>query len=283
MRLSSEQVKQGILHPDKRVRDDAVHYFSGSFSQDPAVMPAAIQAIEKYGWQNGISDYAFGEGLVQTEESIVWLLTETRRVGDPDDPAWSDYEAEMRRLLAVADAQLLHKYEAELSSVGLTDTDFRAAIHDRIRLLAADPETSWARAGTLLRACQRSGVCQRGQAGPGLLSGRGDRADGEPFRRSGARASPTGYPGRHPPDDGLDAAARGSVGGRDAAGARGELAGRQAPRGLRLAGRGVPAGGSSRSAPTASWRPSPTPSPSPPGISGCMRPVRSRGSIPTDR
>jgi hypothetical protein len=153
MRLSSEQVKQGILHPDKRVRDDAVHYFSGSFSQDPTVMPAAIQAIEKYGWQHGISDHAFGEGLVQTEESIVWLLTETRRVGDPDDPAWSDYEAEMRRLLAVTDAQLLRKYEAELSSVGLTDTDFRAAIHDRIRLLAADPETSWRELGLF---CERA-------------------------------------------------------------------------------------------------------------------------------
>lgn len=143
MRLSSGQVKQGILRAEKAVRDDAVHYFSGSFSQDPTIMPAAIQAIEKYGWQNGISGHAFGEGLAQTEESMVWLLTEARRVGDPDDPAWCDYQTEMRRLLAAADAQLLRKYEAELSSIGLTDTDFRAAIHDRTRLLSTAPDTAW--------------------------------------------------------------------------------------------------------------------------------------------
>ncbi len=143
MRLSSEQVKQGIRHPDAAVRDAAVRYFSQAFSQDPTIMPVVIQAIEQYGWQHAVSPLAFGEGLVQTEETVVWLITESRRVGRPEDQDWCHYQAGLRHLLAAADAQLLRKYEAELSHVGLTDTDFRAAIHDRIRLLTVNADTCW--------------------------------------------------------------------------------------------------------------------------------------------
>ncbi len=143
MRLSSEQVKQGIRHPDGAVRDAAVRYFSQAFSQDPTIMPVVIQAIEQYDWPHAVSPLAFGEGLVQTEETVVWLITELRRVGRPEDQDWCHYQAGLRHLLAAADAQLLRKYEAELSPVGLTDTDFRAAIHDRIRLLAVNADTCW--------------------------------------------------------------------------------------------------------------------------------------------
>ena len=50
MRLSAEQVKQGIVHPERIVRDCALRYFSESISGDPTAMPLAIQAIEACGW-----------------------------------------------------------------------------------------------------------------------------------------------------------------------------------------------------------------------------------------
>jgi hypothetical protein len=46
MRLTDDQIKQGIIHPEQLVRDVAVRYFSESFSSDPTVMPLVIQAIE---------------------------------------------------------------------------------------------------------------------------------------------------------------------------------------------------------------------------------------------
>ena len=52
MRLTADQVKQGILHPEQLVRDVALRYFSESFSPDPTIMPVAIQAIETYGWED---------------------------------------------------------------------------------------------------------------------------------------------------------------------------------------------------------------------------------------
>ena len=50
MRLTADQVKQGIQHPERLVRDAAVRYFSQAFSNDPTVMPLAIKAVETHGW-----------------------------------------------------------------------------------------------------------------------------------------------------------------------------------------------------------------------------------------
>jgi len=143
MRLSAEQVKEGVLHPGKGVREAAVYYFSRAFSLDPAIMSAVVHAIEKYGWREAFSSCAFHEGLAQSEETVVWLLTELRRVGWPEEPAWNSYQAELRRLLAGADPRLLQKYEAELSSLALDDISFRSTIHDRVRLLSMDSEKCW--------------------------------------------------------------------------------------------------------------------------------------------
>jgi hypothetical protein len=56
MRLSEEEIKKGILHPGTKVREMAVRYFADSFSQDPTIMPLVIQAIEKYGWREGMPE-----------------------------------------------------------------------------------------------------------------------------------------------------------------------------------------------------------------------------------
>ena len=49
MRLAEEQIKRGILHPEQMVRDVALRYFSQSFSDDPTIMPLAIEDIEAHG------------------------------------------------------------------------------------------------------------------------------------------------------------------------------------------------------------------------------------------
>lgn len=52
MRFSESKIKQAILHPEEEMREQALHYFSNSRSQDDTVMPLVIQAVEKYG-RNG--------------------------------------------------------------------------------------------------------------------------------------------------------------------------------------------------------------------------------------
>ena len=41
MRLTPDQIKQGILHPEQLAWDAAVGYFAQSHSPDPTIMPLA--------------------------------------------------------------------------------------------------------------------------------------------------------------------------------------------------------------------------------------------------
>ena len=55
MRLPEARIKETILHPEEEVRLSAIAYFSRSHSQDETVMPLVIQAVEKYGREQGFS------------------------------------------------------------------------------------------------------------------------------------------------------------------------------------------------------------------------------------
>jgi hypothetical protein len=76
MRLPGSKIKEAIVHPESAVRLMAVEYFSKSFSPDPTVMPWVIQAIEKYGRENAYLLIGLAVGLVQTGESLQWILNE---------------------------------------------------------------------------------------------------------------------------------------------------------------------------------------------------------------
>jgi hypothetical protein len=52
----------------------AVYYFGGSFSPDPTIMPLVIQAVEEHGWDDAFGTYSFLDDLVQTEETLRWVI-----------------------------------------------------------------------------------------------------------------------------------------------------------------------------------------------------------------
>ena len=92
MMLSEDQIKRGILHPERDVRDAIVFYFAKSFSPDPTLMPLVIQAIEQYGWAEAFEGYSFLDDLiVQTDDAFCWLLNERKGVGVPQDEREEDY------------------------------------------------------------------------------------------------------------------------------------------------------------------------------------------------
>jgi hypothetical protein len=80
MRLSDDKIKQGILHPERLVRDAAVTYFSRSYSQDQTVMPVVVQTVEKYGWEDTFSVASAIEGLVLNDDTIRWVRWQVTKV-----------------------------------------------------------------------------------------------------------------------------------------------------------------------------------------------------------
>jgi hypothetical protein len=144
MRLAAEKIKQGILHPDREVREMAVRYFAESFSHDPTIMPLVIEAIGKYGWQDNISAYAVREGLVQTDATLEWILSELSKDGEPKDEGWRNYTGGLQDLMTEADARLLEKHQPEILGLEGLDLSVREAVTERVQLLSADPDACWA-------------------------------------------------------------------------------------------------------------------------------------------
>jgi hypothetical protein len=83
MRLPADKVKEAILHADQDVREAAVYYFARSHSSDPTIMPLVIQAIEKFGFDYAFQAHSFMEDLVQTDETVHWLIQQLTKLGQP--------------------------------------------------------------------------------------------------------------------------------------------------------------------------------------------------------
>ncbi len=143
MRLSEFKIKDTILHPDQEVRAMAVQYFADCFSQDKAVMPLFIQSVDKYGWQNAVACFALRKGLVQTDDTLLWVLGELSKAEDIDE-GWQKYTLVLLDLLTQTDAHLLSKHHSAILNIEGFALKVRESVLERIRLLNADPDACWA-------------------------------------------------------------------------------------------------------------------------------------------
>lgn len=144
MRLTPDQIKQGIKHSTRSVRNACLAYFADSFSTDPDIMPQVIQAIEKYGWNGAFDLYYFSfETLPQTETTLLWVMDQLEWREQPRNGRCDDLHSWLVDVLANADPPLLQAHEQRILKLGGVDEEMREAIRDRISLHGLDPETLW--------------------------------------------------------------------------------------------------------------------------------------------
>lgn len=143
MRLPEDAIKQGILHPEQLVRDAAVQYFADSFSDDPTVMPLAIQAIADYGWEDGFESFTHFAELAQTEDTLLWSIDEFDKVPRATNQKQANRRRHLSCLLSQADVALLMPHQARIMALAGLSARHRKAITERLRLLAADTQTCW--------------------------------------------------------------------------------------------------------------------------------------------
>jgi hypothetical protein len=140
MRLSEDKIKAGILHPDRDVRDAAAMYFSRSACRDTSILPLAIEAIEKYGWEGAFLVPPVVEGLPLSDESLAWVLKQLQQEALLKDRGW---RAALSWLVCNADPHLLARHASEFLRVkGLNNDDINL-IEMRVDLLNVDAETCW--------------------------------------------------------------------------------------------------------------------------------------------
>lgn len=151
MRLTEDQVKDAILSPDRDVREAAVYYFARSYSSDPGIMPLAIQAIEQNGWENAFEIYRFLDDLVQTDETVLWLIRQIKQQAKANPNEEGGYVDSIGSALVHADAAILKRHQSEILELVYLDDDAREAISERIWFLSRSPEELW---HDLLDACR---------------------------------------------------------------------------------------------------------------------------------
>jgi hypothetical protein len=142
MRLPVARIKEAILHPEKLVRQEALHYFADCFSRDAEVMPLAIQAIEKYG-RGDAFPYVHGLAqLAQTETTVEWAIRELHRKVDKSDDEERFFPA-LSRLLCTAEPLLLRPHVDEILKAPGFTKEMAHAFRERLRLATLDADKCW--------------------------------------------------------------------------------------------------------------------------------------------
>jgi hypothetical protein len=142
MRLPAEKIKEAILHPDADVRDAAVFYFARSYSPDPTIMPLAIRAFEPYGL-DAFEILTFLQSLVQTDETVDWLVREIERVGPGHDEREAGYRDALVAALRHADPDVLKSHGAAIRAMQQLDASSKDVIADRIHVSSFTADALW--------------------------------------------------------------------------------------------------------------------------------------------
>ena len=143
MRLPVEQVKEAILHADQDVRGAAVYYFANSFSSDPIIMPLVIQVIEKLGFDHAFQTNTFLEHLVQTDETVRWLIQQLSKSGQPTNEKEAEPILAYISALVHADPAVLANHESEIMELESLDPGTKDAISERIWFPSRSAEELW--------------------------------------------------------------------------------------------------------------------------------------------
>jgi hypothetical protein len=142
MRLSADSVLAAIDHADGFAHEAALEYFTESFSTNPRVMPAVIRAAERYAGRASQLSLYKTEKLVQSDESVRWLLGQLRESKPrPDDRGRWDAASP----LLAAPPELLKAHADEIAASPGLSADEKAAAGERVELATLPPEELWKR------------------------------------------------------------------------------------------------------------------------------------------
>ena len=140
MRLSQEKIKAGILHSSQAVRDAAARHFSESYTCDTSLLPLAVEAVQRYGWDNAFL-WPNSMALLPVDESgLSWVLEEIERKKARPFSYWAGRHWDtLHWLLCGADAHLLARHLRDIEGLYDLDSHVRSCV-GRIVLLSREPE-----------------------------------------------------------------------------------------------------------------------------------------------
>src|SRR4051812_48031281 len=120
MLLPLDDVRHGLLHSDRDVRDAVADFFSTNEIRDPDVMPLVMQCIDDLSWHEAFSNYDFLPYVAQSKESVDWLIGRLPSLLSSQHGMKEHVAAAIRATVIGVDTGLLSQRLSELlSSVAL--------------------------------------------------------------------------------------------------------------------------------------------------------------------
>lgn len=142
MRLSEEQIRQGILHPNVDVRFECLHYFAEGDGRDTDVMPVAIEALEQFGRTTAFRYIHPIAELPQTSATIQWVVRELHRPAGKTEGEVNFLSA-LSRLLCQADPRLVQPHVDEIQEAPGFSRTCSNVLDFRLRILEWDGPALW--------------------------------------------------------------------------------------------------------------------------------------------
>jgi hypothetical protein len=143
MRARPDTIRAAILHPERHVRERALHYFTDSHSNDTEVTALAIATLERYGRARAFL-FPYCDRWPQTEAALDWALREMQRPWEGTANEQRVYFRGLSRLVASADVRMLASRLAEVARTpGLTE-EARGAVEERLLFARWNARACWA-------------------------------------------------------------------------------------------------------------------------------------------
>jgi hypothetical protein len=139
-RLPAESIKRAILHPESRIREMAVNYFSDSYTDDESLMPWVIRALDQHGKEDAFMLVGASVNLPQTAETIDWVI---RELNDPQSVSYDSYTYNLERVLCAAHPALLEPRGDEIARAEHLTHGAREMIAERIEFFHWDSARCW--------------------------------------------------------------------------------------------------------------------------------------------
>jgi hypothetical protein len=150
MRFTEDQVRHALQHSDKDVRFAALQYFAKSYSRNPAIMPDAIELVERLGPKDAFT-YSFPiSDLAQREETITWAVKQLQR--PPTNEEEANFSAQIGRLLYRADPTLVLPHKAAILSSPSLDRQLASGLEHRLGLISTPSDQLWQRLEAICEA-----------------------------------------------------------------------------------------------------------------------------------
>jgi len=154
MLLPIDEVRRGLLHFDREVCETVIDFFALNEIRDAGVMSLVIQRIDDSNWHEAFSSYDFLPGLLQSKESLDWLIGRLPSLLHSQHGMRGHIAAAIRNTIINADTLLLSQRLRELLSAVALGEGGRPAIIARIEAASLPPGDLF---GRLESICQELG------------------------------------------------------------------------------------------------------------------------------